>query len=88
MPWGSPSAFASVHAPVSSAFVDRWVVRGAPARAVQELAEHEDLTTTRYTHLSLAAIDSAVRLLAAVDAIPNRGNTVVTGSTEFANSSW
>lgn len=39
-------------------------MRGAPARAIQELAEHRDLATTqRYMHLSPAALDSAIRLL-------------------------
>jgi site-specific recombinase XerD len=39
-------------------------MRGAPARAIQELAGHEDLRTTeRYMHLSPAAVDSAIRLL-------------------------
>ena len=39
-------------------------MRGAPARAIQELAGHMDLATTqRYMHLSPAAIDGAIRLL-------------------------
>ena len=39
-------------------------MRGAPARAIQELAGHQNLTTTqRYMHLSPAALDSAIRLL-------------------------
>ncbi len=37
---------------------------GAPARAIQELAGHQDLTTTqRYMHLSPASLDAAIRLL-------------------------
>ncbi len=36
-------------------------MRGAPARAIQELAGHESLTTTqRYMHLSPAAKDAAI----------------------------
>jgi len=39
-------------------------MRGAPVRAIQELAGHQDLgTTQRYMHLSPAAIDAAIRLL-------------------------
>ena len=39
-------------------------MRGAPARAIQELAGHQDLSTTqRYMHLSPAAIEGAIRLL-------------------------
>ena len=36
----------------------------ASARAIQELAGHQDLgTTQRYMHLSPAALDAAIRLL-------------------------
>ncbi len=39
-------------------------MRGAPARAIQELAGHVNITTTqRYMHLSPAAIEGAIRLL-------------------------
>jgi hypothetical protein len=39
-------------------------MRGAPAKAIQELAGHEDLSTTlRYMHLSPAARESAIALL-------------------------
>jgi hypothetical protein len=45
-------------------FCSHLAMRGAPARAIQELAGHEDLTTTqRYMHLSPAAIEGAIRLL-------------------------
>jgi site-specific recombinase XerD len=39
-------------------------MRGAPVRAIQELAGHMDLSTSqRYMHISPAAIESAIRLL-------------------------
>ena len=45
-------------------FCSHLAMRGAPARAIQELAGHQDLgTTQRYMHLSPAAIDAAIRLL-------------------------
>ena len=45
-------------------FCSYLAMRGAPARAIQELAGHQDLTTTqRYMHLSPAALDAAIRLL-------------------------
>jgi integrase len=45
-------------------FCSHLAMRGAPARAIQELAGHKDLATTqRYLHLSPAALDSAIRLL-------------------------
>jgi integrase len=45
-------------------FCSHLAIRGAPARAIQELAGHQDLTTTqRYMHLSPAALDNAIRLL-------------------------
>lgn len=45
-------------------FCSYLAMRGAPTRAIQELAGHQDLSTTqRYMHLSPAAIDAAIRLL-------------------------
>lgn len=45
-------------------FCSHLAMRGAPARAIQELAGHADLTTTqRYMHLSPAAAEEAIRLL-------------------------
>ena len=45
-------------------FCSHLAMRGAPERAIQELAGHQDLITTqRYMHLSAAAIEGAIRLL-------------------------
>ena len=45
-------------------FCSHLAMRGAPARAIQELAGHRELgMTQRYMHLSPAALDSAIRLL-------------------------
>jgi integrase len=50
-------------------------MRGAPARAIQELAGHRDLSTTqRYMHLSPAALDAAIHLI-------DRGDIVEAGAT-------
>jgi integrase len=45
-------------------FCSHLAMRGAPAKAIQELAGHENLMTTlRYMHLSPAARQSAIALL-------------------------
>lgn len=57
-------------------FCSHLAMRGAPAKAIQELAGHEDLTTTmRYMHLSPAARDTAIRLL---DGRPTESASVAT----------
>jgi integrase len=69
-------------------FCSHLAMRGAPARAIQELAGHQDLTTTqRYMHLSPAAVESAIRLLETPGVLPGRGNIVATDSIEIGNSS-
>jgi integrase len=56
-------------------FCSHLAMRGAPARAIQELAGHQDLgTTQRYMHLSPAALDAAIRLLE--DCTENRRTAV------------
>ena len=68
-------------------FCSHLAMRGAPARAIQELAGHQDLTTTqRYMHLSPAAIEGAIRLLDAPSTGTARGNMLATRSTESANT--
>ena len=45
-------------------FCSHLAMRGAPARAIQELAGHQELAMTqRYMHLSPAALDAAIQLL-------------------------
>ena len=45
-------------------FCSHLAMRGAPVKAIQELAGHESLTTTlRYMHLSPSARDQAIALL-------------------------
>ena len=44
-------------------FCSHLAMRGAPARAIQELAGHRDLITTLRMHLSPAPVEGAIRLL-------------------------
>jgi integrase len=69
-------------------FCSHLAMQGAPARAIQDLAGHQDLMTTqRYMHLSPAALEGAIRLLDGARSGPELGNIVATGSTEIAKSS-
>jgi integrase len=62
-------------------FCSLLAMRGAPARAIQELAGHADLTMTqRYMHLSPAALADAIRLLDRPGAKQKFGDVVETGS--------
>jgi site-specific recombinase XerD len=55
-------------------FCSHLAMGGAPARAIQELAGHQDLMTTqRYRHLSPAALEAAIRLLDRPGMSPVRG---------------
>ena len=55
-------------------FCSHLAMRGAPAKAIQELAGHQDVTTTqRYMHLSPAALDAAIRLLDGPRPVQGRG---------------
>jgi len=68
-------------------FCSHLAMRGAPARAIQELAGHQNLTTTqRYMHFSPAALDSAIRLLDQPDREKFRGDIVETGDREMDKS--
>ena len=62
-------------------FCSHLAMRGAPGRAIQELAGHGDLgTTQRYMHLSPAALDAAIRLLDSGASGRNFGDIVETAS--------
>ena len=63
-------------------FCSHLAMRGAPARAIQELAGHRDLSTTqRYMHLSPAAIEGAIRLLDEDKPVSEFGDMLETGES-------
>jgi integrase len=69
-------------------FCSHLAMRGAPARAIQELAGHADLKTTqRYMHLSPAAIEGAIRLLDQPGKPAFFGDIVETGRNDIDKSS-
>jgi len=56
-------------------------MRGAPSKAIQELAGHQELSVTqRYMHLSPAAIEDAIRLLQRPHETIRRGEMLETTS--------
>lgn len=64
-------------------FCSHLAMRGAPARAIQELAGHQDLSTTqRYMHLSPAALDAAIRLLDGPGISPGLGEILEAAGKE------
>ncbi len=64
-------------------FCSHLAMRGAPARAIQELAGHEDLSTTqRYMHLSPAEMERAIRLLDGPNPVQSRGDILETAGFE------
>jgi integrase len=68
-------------------FCSHLAMRGAPTRAIQELAGHRELSMTqRYMHLSPAALDSAIRLLDQAPGVTNFGDILATGPSSEGRS--
>jgi integrase len=60
-------------------FCSHLAMRGAPAKAIQELAGHAELgTTQRYMHLSASALTAAIRLLESPSVRSHHGDMVET----------
>jgi site-specific recombinase XerD len=63
-------------------FCSHRAMKGAPARSIQDLAGHRDLTTTqRYMHLSPNAIHDAIRLLEMPSVTVERGDNCGDGNS-------
>jgi integrase len=68
-------------------FCSHLAMRGAPAKAIQELAGHENLMTTlRYMHLSPSARKSAISLLNTRVEEEDFGEIVETGEKSTLSS--
>ncbi len=66
-------------------FCSHLAMRGVPARSIQELAGHEDLSTTsRYMHLSPSAVEDAIRVLETPRFGTAGGNSGATATGETA----
>jgi site-specific recombinase XerD len=66
-------------------FCSHLSMRGAPVRAIQELAGHQEIgTTQRYMHLSPAAIASAIGLLERREPV-SVGDMLETGTSHAKN---
>lgn len=69
-------------------FCSHLAMRGAPARAIQQLAGHKDLSTTeRYMHLTPSALTAAIRLLDVGRTSQIRGDIVETAAGSERNAS-
>ena len=63
-------------------FCSHLAMRGAPTRAIQELAGHQNLSTTqRYMHLSPAEMERAIRLLDAPPPGQSHGDILETAQS-------
>jgi integrase len=73
-------------------FCSHLAMQGATVKAIQELAGHQDITTTqRYMHLSPAHKDAAVRLLdrrPTVEAFGDSLETTPPGGTKPSEVRW
>jgi integrase len=68
-------------------FCSLLAMRGAPAKAIQELAGHQNLTTTlRYMHLSPVAREGAIRLLDDLEVADDFGEIVERSSESQLSS--
>jgi integrase len=70
-------------------FCSHLAMRGVPARTIQELAGHRDLSTTqRYMHLTPAAVEDAIRLLDRPKTTIGFGDILETGGSRDRKREW